>query len=110
MVAVETPTKAALSALPRRCKMGLPTLTCNKVFQNAHLVPSLFREGDHKVSYREGVNTVAMLEPVRDRHTRLPEHLPAATFHAQPIQNRIAGVERNIQPHREGPLERRAIE
>src|SRR5215212_1702429 len=51
-----------------------------------------------------------VLEPVRHRHTRLPEHLPATTFRAQPIQNRIAGVERYIQPHGEGPLERRAIE
>src|SRR5215208_4198533 len=62
MVAVENPTKAALSALPRRCRMGLPALTCSKVFQNAHLVPSLFREGDHRVSYREEVNTVAIIQ------------------------------------------------
>src|SRR5215213_5459024 len=46
--AVEKATKVALSPFPRRCNTGSSVLTCSRVSQNAHFVPFVLRDGDHR--------------------------------------------------------------
>src|SRR5215204_7190005 len=61
-------------------------------------------------SLRDVLLVAKMLEPVRQRHARLPEHLPAPALGAQVVQFGIVTVQRYAEPHREAPLQGRAVE